>query len=155
MPKTVSLDGRLEACGGAHYWARRFIEHGHTVRLTNPKFVKPFVKSNKNDWNDAAAICEAAQRPTMGFVAPKTIYQQECMALHRIRQRPVMQRTAIVNQARGLLQEHGVVIANGIGCVRRELPRILEDASNELTPRMRVLLAALAAELRSQANHTA
>jgi transposase len=75
MPKAVSLDGRLEACGGAHYWARRFIEHGHTVRLINPEFVKPFIKSNKNDWNDAAAICEAAQRPTMRFVTPKTIYQ--------------------------------------------------------------------------------
>lgn len=139
----------MEACGGAHYWARRFVQHGHTVRLINPKFVKPFVKSNKNDWNDAAAICEAAQRPTMRFVAPKSVYQQECLALHRIRQRLVMQRTAVVNQARGLLQEHGVVIANGIGCVRRELPRILEDATNELTPRMRALLAALAVELRS------
>ena len=74
--------------------------------------------------------------------------QQECLALHRIRQRLVMQRTAVVSQARGLLQEHGMVIANGIGCVRRELPKILEDATNELTPRMRTLLAALAAELR-------
>ncbi len=139
----------MEACGGAHYWSRRFADHGHTVRLINPKFVKPFVKSNKNDWNDAAAICGAAQRPTMRFVAPKSIYQQECLALHRIRQRLVMQRTAVVNQARGLLQEHGVVIANGLGCVRRELPRILEDATNELTPRMRALLAALRAELRT------
>ena len=138
--------GVMEACGGAHYWARRFVEHGHTVRMINPKFVKPFVKSNKNDGNNAAGICEAAQRPTMRFVAPKSIYQQECLALHRIRERLVMQRTAVVNQARSLLQEHGVVIANGIGCVRRELPGILEDATNELTPRMRAVLAALAAE---------
>jgi transposase len=77
----------------------------------------------------------------MRFVAPKSVYQKECLALHRIRQRLVMQRTAVVNPARGLLQEHRVVIANGIGCVRREWPGILEDASNELTPRMRAMVA--------------
>jgi transposase len=111
MPKTVSLDGRLEACGGAHYSAQRFIEHGHTVLLIIPRFVKPFAKTYYNNWNDAATICEAAQRPTTRFVVPKTIFQQKCLALHRIRRRQVIQRTAIANQARDLLQEHAVAVA--------------------------------------------
>jgi transposase len=75
MPKTASLDVRLGACGGPHNWAGRFIKDEHTVLLINPKFVKPFVKSNKNDWNVAAAICGAARQPALQFVAPKTIYQ--------------------------------------------------------------------------------
>jgi transposase len=138
----------MEACGGAHFWARRFGALGHHVRLINPKFVKPFVKTNKNDWNDAAAICEAAQRPTMRFVAVKTVEQQDVLALHRVRERLVAQRTSLVNQIRGLLQEYGVVLGVQITRLRRELPEVLEDATNELSSRARVLFAALYAEIQ-------
>jgi transposase len=93
----------MEACGGAHYWARELQKLGHTVKLMAPQFVKPYVKSNKNDANDAEAICEAVGRPTMRFVPVKTIAQQDLLAIHRIRSEVVRQRTAKVNQIRGLL----------------------------------------------------
>jgi len=93
----------LEACGGAHYWARRFQAHGHTVKLIAPQFVKPYVKSHKNDPADAEAICEAVTRPTMRFVPIKEIDQQDLQALHRARERVVKARTALVNEIRGLL----------------------------------------------------
>ena len=93
----------MEACGGAHYWARELQKLGHTVKLMAPQFVKPYVKSNKNDANDAEAICEAVARPNMRFVAIKTIAQQDIQAIHRIRSEQVKQRTAKVNQIRGLL----------------------------------------------------
>jgi transposase len=133
----------MEACGGAHFWARRFTGFGHSVRLINQKFVKPFEKINKNDWNDAAAICEAAQRPTMRLVAVKSIEQEDVLALHRVRERLVAQRTALVSQIRGLLQEYGVVLGVQITRLRRKLPEVLEDASNELSHRARALFAAL------------
>jgi len=139
----------MEACGGAHFWARRFTAVGHTVRLINPKFVKPFVKTNKNDGNDAAAICEAAQRPTMRFVAVKTVEQQDMLALHRVRERLVAQRTSLINQIRGLLQEYGVVLGAQIARLRRELPEVLEDGSNEPSHRGRALFAELYAEIRT------
>ena len=99
---------RVEACAGAHYWSRQWRAFGHDVRLMSPHFVKPYVKSQKNDSNDAEAICEAVSRPTMRFVHPKTIGQQDLQALHRIRQRRIHNRTALVNQIRGLLMEYGI-----------------------------------------------
>jgi transposase len=137
----------LEAGCGAHFWARSFSRLGHEVRLIHAKFVRPFVKTNKNDWNDAAAICEAAQRPTMRFVAPKSLEQQDLLALHRVRTRLVIQRTGLCNQIRGLLAEYGIVLPQAISRLRRGLPEILEDAQNELTVQGRQLIAGLRDEL--------
>lgn len=92
----------MEACGGAHYWARLLRSWGHQVKLIAPQFVKPFVKSNKNDAIDAEAICEAIQRPNMRFVSVKSVAQQDVLAMHRMRSLVVSQRTALVNQIRGL-----------------------------------------------------
>lgn len=137
----------MEACGGAHQWARQFQGFGHTVKLISPQFVKPFVKSNKNDRNDAEAICEAVVRPTMRFVAVKSREQQDRQALHRVRQRLVGQRTALINQIRGLLLEYGITIPRLPSAVRRQLPQILEDADNGLSPMARRLFAGLYEEL--------
>lgn len=104
----------MEACSGCHYWARVLSEPGQEVRLISPQFVTPYVKSNKNDRNDAEAICEAVGRPTMRFVPPKSPGQLEIQALHRIRQRQVTDRSRLVNRIRGLLAEHGVVIARNL-----------------------------------------
>jgi transposase len=123
----------MEACGGSNYWARKFKVMGHDVRLMSPQFVKPYVKSNKNDAQDAEAICEAVQRPSMRFVGVKQIEQQDIQSVHRIRERLVKERTAIVNQIRGLLAEYGIVIAQGIQQVRKRLATIIEDAENELS----------------------
>lgn len=137
----------IEAGCGAHHWARSFSKLGHEVRLIHPKFVRPFVKTNKNDWNDAAAICEAVQRPTMRFVAVKSIEQQDLLGLHRIRARLVSQRTGLCNQIRGLLAEYGIVLPVTVPRLRRALPTILEDAENGLTVRARQLIASLREEL--------
>lgn len=137
----------MEACGSAHYWARLFESYGHNVSLIAPQFVKPYVKSNKNDAVDAEAICEAAQRPNMRYVAVKSVEQQDIQALHRMRQLAVEQRTAQVNQIRGLLLEYGIDIPQGRASVRRNLPEILEDAENGLTMRFREALAVLYEEL--------
>ncbi len=130
----------IEACGGSHYWRRVFETHGHIVRMVAPQFVKPFVKSNKNDEVDAEAICEAIQRPSMRFVPAKSVAQQDIQSLHRIRSQAVARRTAQANQIRGLLLEYGITIPKGISCVRKQIPGILEDATNELTPIFRELL---------------
>lgn len=119
----------MEACCGSHYWARILTDLGHEVRLISPQFVKPYVKSNKNDRNDAEAICEAVGRPSMRFVPPKSPEQLEIQAVHRIRQRVVASRTRLVNQVRGLLGEHGVVVARDITRIRRALGEIAD--SNE------------------------
>ena len=137
----------LEACGGAHHWAREFRTLGHEVKLIAPQYVKPYVKGNKNDYNDAEAIAEAAQRPNMRFVPIKTQEQQDIQALHRLRERGVKERTALVNQIRGLLAEYGIVIRLGITAVRKALPEILEDGENGLTPRGRACFAQLRDEL--------
>jgi transposase len=137
----------MEACGSAHYWARQFRSHGHEVRLIAPQFVKPFVKSNKNDAIDAEAICEAAQRPTMRFVAIKSVEQQDIQAIHRMRSLVVERRTAQVNQIRGLLLEYGIEIPQGRAAVGRGLAEILEDAANGLSDRFRAELRELAEEL--------
>jgi transposase len=137
----------MEACGSAHYWARQFRSHGHEVRLIAPQFVKPFVKSNKNDAIDAEAICEAAQRPTMRFVAIKSVQQQDIQAIHRMRSLVVERRTAQVNQIRGLLLEYGIEIPQGRAAVGRCLAEMLEDAANGLSDRFRAELRELAEEL--------
>jgi transposase len=129
----------MEACGGAHYWARKFQSFGHEVKLMSPQYVKPYVKTNKNDMNDAEAICEAVTRPSMRFVPIKTIEQQDSQAVHRIRSRLMAQRTALANQIRGLLAEYGIVVAQGISRLRNGLPTLIEDNCNKLTPLMRTL----------------
>ncbi len=133
----------VEACGGSHYWVRVFKSLGHKVRMMAPQFVKPYVKSNKNDAVDAEAICEAVQRPSMRFVPEKSIEQQDMQSLHRIRSQLVSRRTAQCNQIRGLLQEYGIIIPKGISHVRKQLPSILEDAENELSSLFRELLSEL------------
>ena len=137
----------IEACGSSHYWSRELQKRGHQVRLIAPQHVKPYVKGNKNDANDAAAICEAVSRPGMNFVATKTIEQQDMQATHRIHGELVKQRTAKSNQIRGLLAEYGIVVARRIGKLRRAVPEILEDAENGLTSQLRRLLSGLQADL--------
>ena len=120
----------IEACSGAHHWARLFTQHGHTVRLMAPKFVVPYRlsgKRGKNDAADAAAICEALQRPNMRFVPIKTQAQQAQLCVHRARQGFVEQRTATINRIRGLLSEFGVVLPLKAATVRREAAAALED----------------------------
>jgi transposase len=123
----------MEACGGAHYWARRLREHGHTVKLIAPQFVKPYVKSNKNDPADAEAICEAVTRPTMRFVPIKEIEQQDLQALHRARERVVKARTALVNEIRGLLAEYGIVLPPSVTKFRNGFLATLEAERAKLT----------------------
>lgn len=139
----------MEACSSAHYWARELSKLGHDVRLMAPQFVKPYVKSGKNDANDAEAICEAVGRPTMRFVAIKTVEQQVVQAEHRIRSRLVKSRTALTNEIRGFLAEFGVIVAKSLGPLRRALPELLEDAENGLPGDFRVLLLGLSEELRA------
>jgi len=138
----------MEGCGSAHYWARTFRAYGHEVRLIAPQFVQPFVKSNKNDAVDAEAICEAAQRPTMRFVAVKSVEQQDIQAIHRMRSLVVERRTAQVNQIRGLRLEYGIEMPQGRAAVGRCLAEMLEDAANGLSDRFRAELRGLAEELR-------
>ncbi|MGH9511119.1 MAG: IS110 family transposase [Terriglobales bacterium] len=123
----------LEASGGAHYWFRVLSRLGHTVHLIAPQFVKPYVKSQKNDANDAEAICEAVSRPSMRFVPAKTVEQQDLQCLHRVRSRLIGCRTQLVNQMRGLLAEYGIVLPQHVSQLRRHLPALLEDDANELT----------------------
>jgi transposase len=109
----------------------------------SPQFVKPYVKGNKNDSRDAEAICEAVSRPQMRFVPLKTVESQDIQALHRVRSRLIQQRTAVVNQVRGLLAERGIIIAQGISRVRKQLPVIVEDGDNALTPLAREVMREL------------
>lgn len=133
----------MEACSGAHYWARILTELGHTVRMMAPAFVKPYPKSNKNDRNDAEAICEAVQRPSMRFVRPKAPEQQAVLQLHHGRQLLVRQRVALSNHLRGILSEYGIVLPQGVKVISRRLPELLEDADNDLPMLARYLLAEL------------
>ena len=151
LPFFTNLDScriGIEACGSAHYWARRLEAMGHTVMLIAPQFVKPYVKSNKHDAADAEAICEAVSRPTMRFVPIKSGEQQAVLALHRARQGFVKARTAQANQIRGLLGEYGIVIPQGIGHITQRLPEILEDGENELPGVFRELLHRLGEHLK-------
>ena len=122
----------MEACSSSHYWANVLKDLGHDVRLISPQFVTPYVKSNKNDRNDAEAICEATSRPSMRFVPPKSAEQLEIQAVHRIRRRLVSDRTRLVNQIRGLLAEHGVAIGRDISRLRRALQQMKEDKNSKL-----------------------
>jgi transposase len=124
----------MEACGGAPYWARRFREHGHAVKLMAPQFVKAYVKSNKNDTRDAEAIAEAVTRPTMRFVPIKDVEQQDIQALHRIRERLIGERTALVNEVHGLMNEYGIVIPKGVPKFRQAVVDKLESEKDKLTP---------------------
>uniref|UniRef100_E6QW38 Transposase of ISCARN111, IS110 family IS1111 group n=1 Tax=mine drainage metagenome TaxID=410659 RepID=E6QW38_9ZZZZ len=120
----------MEACSGAHHWARQFRQHGHTVKLMAPKFVAPYRmtgKKGKNDAADAAAICEAVTRPTMLFVPIKEEHQQIILCLHRTRQGFVEERTACYNRLRGLIAEFGIVLPQKVTCLRREIGAHLED----------------------------
>jgi transposase len=137
----------MEACSGSNYWSRQFKLRGHEVKLISPQYVKPFVKTNKTDANDAQAICEASLRPSMYFVPTKSIEQQDIQSLHRIRERLINSRTRLVNQTRGILAEYGIVIPKGIYQLHKELPIILEDAENELTMMAREFLSELKDEL--------
>jgi transposase len=131
----------MEACGGAHYWARQLHALGHEVRLIPAQYVKAYVRGNKNDYNDARAIAEAVSRPDQRFVAIKTVEQQDVQALHRLRQGRVAERTALCNQLRGLLAEYGIVLAQKVATLRKQLPELLEDADNGLSDFLRPLLA--------------
>jgi transposase len=138
----------IEACASAHHWAREIYKLGHEVKLMPPQFIKPYVKTNKNDARDAEAICEAVARPNMRFVAIKTIEQQELLMLHRARQRLIQARTAQANQLRGLLAEFGFVLPQGLARLEREVPDILADADNGLSARLRERLSCLLSQLR-------
>ena len=122
----------IESCGSAHHWARKLRSFGHEVRMMAPQFVAPYRKSDKNDHNDAEAICEAAGRPNMRFVPVKTEEQQTVLMVHRVGSLMVGERTSLVNQIRGLLSEFGIVLPQGRCHVRSQLPSILEDAENDL-----------------------
>lgn len=137
----------MEACAGAHYWARCFQAMGHRVTLIAPQHVKPYVLGQKNDANDAAGICEAMTRSRLPHVAIKTPAQQDIQALHRIRSDVMKTRTAKVNQVRGLLAEYGIVIAKSIHQCRRALPLIIEDTENPLSFSFRALLSDLYEDL--------
>lgn len=138
----------MEACGGAHYWARALQQLGHTVKLMAPQYVKPYVKTNKNDHADAEAICEAVTRPTMRFVPVKSCDQQGLLSIHRARQGFVRARTAQANQIRGLLSEFGIVMPQGIHVISQRIPDIMEDADNGLPMLLRDLLLRLTDHLK-------
>ncbi len=138
----------MEACGSAHYWARKLQSYGHEVRLMAPQFVKPYVKANKNDVADAEAICEAVSRPNMRFVLIKTIDQQAVLALHRARQGFIKARTAQANQIRGLLAEFGIVIPQGRIHIAAKVPDLVEDITVELPLPFRTLIQRLVEHLK-------
>lgn len=137
----------VEVCGGSNYWAREFEKLGHTAKQIAPQFVKPYRKSNKNDANDAEAICEALSRPNMRFVPTKRAEDQDTQSLHRIRQRLISQRTGLSNEIRGFLLEYGIALPKNIARLRKEIPFLAEDKSNGLTDPMRVLLSQLREEM--------
>ena len=141
----------MEACGGAHYWAREItkLDAGHTVRLISPRRVKPFVLNNKTDAADARAICEVVGRPSTRFVPIKTVEQQDLAAWHRMRERKIKERTALANQARAFLLEQGIIVAKGITRIRTFLPIVIEDLENRLSMPARDYLSELYAELVS------
>lgn len=143
----------MEACGSAHHWARKIQAMGHTVRLMAPQFVKPYVKTNKNDAADAEAICEAVARPNMRFVPIKNVEQQGVLALHRVRQGFVKARTAQANQIRGLLGEFGLIVPQGIGYIASRVPELIEDAERDLPGSFRVLVQRLLDHLKELGRH--
>jgi transposase len=144
QPRVIAM----EACSSAHHWGRQFQAMGIEVRLISPQYVAPFVKTNKNDANDAAAIVEAASRPTMHFVTVKSVEQQDMRAVHRARELLVHQRTALINQVRGLLAERGVIMAQTPTAFKRALPSILAKCEGELTSICQTLVTELLEQLR-------
>jgi transposase len=138
----------MEACGGAHFIGRALRDQGHDVRIIPAQFVKPFVKSNKNDFIDAEAIAEAVTRRNMRFVPIKTDDQLDLQALHRMRDRLVQRRTGLINQIRGFLLERGIVFGKGAAHLRKHIAEVIEDAEANLTPRMRALIDRLWVEWR-------
>jgi transposase len=138
----------MEACGSAHYWARKLEALGHTVHLIAPQYVKPFVKRNKNDAADAEAICEAVTRPNMPAVPIKNAEQQAILSVHRARQGFVKARTAQANQIRGLLAEYGIAIPQGISHIAKRVPEIIEDGENDLPGSFRLLIQRLVDHLK-------
>jgi transposase len=139
----------MEACGSAHYWARKLQALGHTVRLIAPQFVKPYVKTNKSDAADAEAICEAVTRPNMRFVPIKNVEQQAVLSLHRVRQGLVKARTAQGNQIRGLLSEFGLVVPQGIAHLYKQVPILVDEAKDELPGAFRELMQRLLEHLKN------
>jgi transposase len=139
----------MEACVGAHHLSRKLKAFGHDARLMPAKYVRPYSKGQKNDFRDAEAIAEAVQRPTMRFVATKTVEQLDLQALHRVRERLVSQRTGVINQIRAFLLERGVAVRQGQRFLRAELPRILATPPDVLSPRMVRVIEGLASDLRS------
>jgi transposase len=143
-PTTIAM----ESCSSAHYWGRQFQALGHQVKLIPAQHCKPFVRGGKNDARDALAICEAAARPGLHGVPVKSIAQQDLQLLHRVRERQTRQMTALANQLRAIGREYGVVIPEGIKALLKTLPGILEDATNDLSPVARTLIAELADEIQ-------
>jgi transposase len=129
-----------ESCPGSQYWGRVFTAAGHEVRILPAQFVKPYLKANKNDFNDAAAIAEAAGRASMRYVPLKTTEQLELQALHRVRRRFIVERTAVINQMRAMLLEHGMVLPVGRAAFVHRLPTVFTDAEHRLSPRLVELL---------------
>lgn len=144
LPRTIIA---MEACAGANYWARKFIEMGHEVKIIPAQYVKPYVKTNKNDEADAQAIAEAASRAHMHFVPVKSVEQQDLQAIHRVRERLVKQRVCLINEIRGLLQEYGLIIPQGRRNVSKHLSLFLGDVKSGLSQRSIVLFLDLSEEL--------
>lgn len=138
----------MEACSGAHYWGREFVKLGHRAGVMAAKFIAPFRKGAKNDNNDAEAICEAVARATIWFVPVKTAEQQALLCVHRVRQGVIAERTALINQLRGLLAEFGIVIPKGRYPAQQQIPHILEDAENGLPDLARRIIADLWERIR-------
>jgi len=138
----------MEACSGSNHWGRTLIELGFEVLLIPPQHVKPFVKGNKNDRNDAFAITEAARRPNMRFVQPRSLAQTDILVLHKLIDRKIQSRTALINQIRGFLNEYGIVVSPGKERLLKALPELLEDAENGLTGPAREVLHSLLEEWR-------
>jgi transposase len=145
----------MEACASAHFWARRLQALGHEVRLIPPQHVKAYLRGNKNDYNDARAIAEAAVRADLRAVPIKRVEQQDIQALHRLRAARVGERTALCNQIRGLLGEYGIVLPQGVGVVRRRLPALLEAPDNGLSDCFRPLLETCYRQLQELEEHIA
>ena len=138
----------MESCCGSDHWARELVELGYTVRIMNPAFVKPYVKSNKNDARDAEAICEAVGRPTMRFVPVKTLAQHDMLLLHRQREQWIKRRTALANHIRGTLAQYGIVVNKRLESLRRALPRLVSEQDNGLTALAREVYRQSYEELR-------
>jgi transposase len=138
----------MEACAGSHFLGRALQEQGHDARLMPARYVKPYVKTNKNDYIDAEACAEAVTRPRMHFVPIKTDDQLDLQSLHRVRKRWIVRRTAVINQIRGVLLERGITVAKGRRHIEESLPRILEDPDTRLSGALRVLLRELRLEMQ-------